>query len=83
ILLGGGSLLLLSACSETPAPRQSGQPSFYRNLAEAGARVDAAMAAEMISGYRRNNGRGPLAVDAVLMRVAETQANAMASADQV
>lgn len=83
VLLGGGSLLLLSACSEAPAPRPSGQPSFYRNLAEAGARVDAAMAAEMITGYRRNNGRGPVTVDAVLMRVAETQANAMAGADQV
>ncbi|QCI64605.1 CAP domain-containing protein [Phreatobacter stygius] len=83
ILVGGGSLFLLSACSAPPVPRPSGQPSFYRNLAEAGARVDAAMAAEMITGYRRNNGRGALSVDPVLMRVAEAQAYAMANADQV
>ncbi|CEJ10866.1 Cysteine-rich secretory protein family protein [bacterium YEK0313] len=83
IVIGGGSLLILSACSAPPPPTPPGQPSFYRNLAEAGARVDAAMAAEMITGYRRNNGRGPLAVDPVLMRIAEAQASAMARADQV
>ena len=32
------------------------QPSFYRSLAEAGAELDAAAAASMISGYRQNNG---------------------------
>ncbi len=41
------------------------------------------MAAEMISGFRRNNGRGPLTVDPVLMAVAEAQAAAMTQADQV
>jgi uncharacterized protein YkwD len=82
LLVGGGSWLLLAGCS-APQVSQPSQPSFYRNLAQAGARVDAAMAAEMISGYRRNNGRGLVAVDPVLMRVAETQANAMSGADQV
>jgi uncharacterized protein YkwD len=81
VLLGGGSWLMLAGCSSPPV--QPSQPSFYRNLAQAGARVDAAMAAEMISGYRRNNGRGAVAVDPVLMRVAEAQANAMSGADQV
>lgn len=81
LLVGSGPALLLAGCS-APAPIVQ-QPSFYRNLAEAGARVDAAMAAEMISGFRRNNGRGPLSVDPVLMTVAEAQASAMASADQV
>lgn len=81
LLVGGGSWLLLAGCSSPPV--QPSQPSFYRNLAQAGARVDAAMAAEMISGYRRNNGRGLVAVDPVLMRVAEAQANAMSGADQV
>lgn len=84
VLFGGGAALLLAGCgSAPPPPRPSGQPSFYRNLAEAGARVDAAMAADMISGYRRNHGRGLVAVDPVLMRIAEVQAEAMARADQV
>lgn len=82
LIAGGGSALILSACSAPPVTAP-GQPSFYRNLAQAGARVDAAMAAEMISGFRRNNGRGPLAVDPILMAVAEAQAAAMAQADQV
>ncbi|WP_439574000.1 CAP domain-containing protein [Phreatobacter sp.] len=81
VLAGGGSALLLAGCS-APAPVVQ-QPTFYRNLAQTGARVDAAMAAEMISGFRRNNGRGLLAVDPLLMEVAEAQAGAMASADQV
>lgn len=82
LLVGGGASLLLGACSAPPVVAPS-QPSFYRNLAQAGARVDAAMAAEMISGFRRNNGRGALAVDPVLMAVAEAQASAMTQADQV
>ena len=82
LLLGGGSSLLLAACSAPPVSAPS-QPSFYRNLAQAGARVDAAMAAEMISGFRRNNGRGNVTVDPVLMAVAEAQAAAMTQADQV
>lgn len=82
LLLGGGSSLLLAACSAPPVSAPS-QPSFYRNLAQTGARVDAAMAAEMISGFRRNNGRGNLSVDPVLMAVAEAQAAAMTQADQV
>ncbi|WP_342750245.1 CAP domain-containing protein [Phreatobacter cathodiphilus] len=82
LILGGGASLLLAGCSAPPVQAPS-QPSFYRNLAQAGARVDAAMAAEMISGFRRNNGRGNLAVDPVLMAVAEAQASAMTQADQV
>lgn len=81
ILVGGGAAIL-AACSAPPVQAPS-QPSFYRNLAQTGARVDAAMAAEMISGFRRNNGRGSLSVDPVLMAVAEAQAAAMAQADQV
>lgn len=80
IVLGGTGLALAGCAAPTPpAPRLSGQPSFYRNLAQAGARVDAAMAAEMISGFRRNNGRGPVSVDPVLMRIAEAQAAGMAA----
>jgi uncharacterized protein YkwD len=83
VLIGGGALLVLGGCSAPPVAAPSSQPSFYVNLANHGARVDAAMAAEMFSGYRRNNGLGPLTVDPVLMRVAEAQANAMTQADQV
>ena len=56
-----------------------GQPSFYKSLATADAKVDAAAAASMISGYRRNNGLGVVTLDDHLMRMAEEQARAMAS----
>ncbi|WP_252511252.1 CAP domain-containing protein [Phreatobacter aquaticus] len=82
LLIGGGSILVLAGCSAPPVAAPS-QPSFYVNLAQSGTRVDAAMAAEMFSGYRRNNGLGPLSVDPVLMRIAEAQAAAMTQADQV
>jgi uncharacterized protein YkwD len=71
----------LSACAaerELPA-----DPTFYRSLAEAGAQVDAATAASMISGYRANNGLTAVTVDPELMRLAEAQAQAMASKDKL
>ena len=55
------------------------QPSFYKSMATAGAKVDAKAAASMISGYRHNNGLGPITLDDKLMRAAEEQARAMAS----
>ena len=58
------------------------QPSFYRSLATADAKVDAKAAASMISGYRRNNGLGIVTLDDKLMRMAEQQARAMASKDK-
>lgn len=82
IVVGGGTVLL-AGCAQSAAPLPSSQPSFYRSLARAGERVDASMAAEMISGFRRNNGRGLVTVDPVLMRVAEIQANAMTDANEV
>lgn len=81
-LLSGMASVLVAGCSQEPV-RRSSQPSFYNNLAMAGARVDAPMAAEMISLYRRNNSRGMVVVDPILMRVAETQAAALAQADDV
>lgn len=82
--MAGGAGLLLAGCAAAPEPRRSAsQPSFYRNLAEHGARVDAEMAASMISGFRRNNGRGLLAVDPVLMRVAEVRAGELARANDI
>jgi uncharacterized protein YkwD len=71
----------LSACTaerELPA-----DPTFYRSLAEAGAQVDAATAASMISGYRANNGLTAVSVDPELMKLAEAQAQAMASKDKL
>ncbi|MEA2983729.1 MAG: hypothetical protein QOF09_5552 [Alphaproteobacteria bacterium] len=59
--------------------KPSGQPSFYQSLATSDAKVDAKAAASMISGYRRNNGLGLVALDDKLMRAAEEQARAMAS----
>src|SRR5262249_37258448 len=58
-------------------------PSFYNSLAQADARVDAAAAAAMISGYRKNNGLGPVTLDPELMKLAETQARAMAARDKL
>jgi uncharacterized protein YkwD len=56
-----------------------GPPSFYRSMATADAKLDAKIAASMISGFRRNNGLGIVTLDAHLMRMAEEQARAMAS----
>jgi uncharacterized protein YkwD len=67
----------LIGCSSDYKP--SGQPSFYRSMATADAHLDAAAAASMISGYRRNNGLNAVTLDPHLMRMAEAQARAMAS----
>jgi uncharacterized protein YkwD len=72
--------LALAGCATEPLPSQ---PSFYQSLANAGAKVDADAAASMISGYRRNNGLGDVAVDPQLMRMAEEQARAMATKDKL
>jgi uncharacterized protein YkwD len=72
--LGAG---LIGCMTDSYTP--SGQPSFYRSMAMSEAELDAAAAASMISGYRRNNGLGAVALDPQLMRMAEAQARAMAS----
>jgi len=59
----------------------TGEPSFYRSMAEKGAQLDAATAASMISGYRANNGLTSVSIDPDLMKLAEAQAQAMASRD--
>jgi uncharacterized protein YkwD len=72
---------LLAACaSDQPL---SDQPSFYRSMAGADAKVDAAAAASMISGYRHNNGLGGVTLDPQLMKLAEAQARAMAARDKL
>lgn len=66
----------LVGCADYKPPEL---PSFYQSLATTDAQVDAKAAASMISGYRRNNGLGQVALDDKLMRAAEEQARAMAS----
>jgi uncharacterized protein YkwD len=61
----------------------SGEPSFYRGLAQPGAKLDAAAAQSMISGYRQNNGLPPVVLEPHLMRMAEEQAHAMAAANKL
>src|SRR3954467_7268426 len=80
----GGALAAASlagcAADRDPPP---GEPSFYRSMAVAGAQLDAATAAEMISGYRRNNNLSKVSVDPALMRLADAQARAMAGRDKL
>lgn len=70
-------LLLLGGCGANTSPPVE-QPAFYLSMAHGGAKVDAATAASMISGYRKNNGLGAVTVDPELVKAAETQAMAMA-----
>ncbi|MBV9562386.1 MAG: CAP domain-containing protein [Bradyrhizobium sp.] len=58
-------------------------PAMYVNMADAGARLDPVTAASMISQYRRNNGLTAVEVDPELMRLAETQSQAMASQNKL
>jgi len=72
--------LLLGACtSEAPV----GTPAMYVDMAEPGAQLDPAAAASMISQYRQNNGLGGLTVDADLMKLAESQSQAMAARNKL
>jgi uncharacterized protein YkwD len=80
LLLGGAASGCVMTADKDPP---SGQPSFYRSMAQPGARLDAGAAASMISGYRQNNGLGPVSVDPVLTGLAEQQARAMARRDKL
>jgi uncharacterized protein YkwD len=82
--LGAGLLLaagLMAGCTNNAPP--SGQPSFYIDLSQPGTALDANAAQSMISGYRGNNGLGPLTIDPELMRLASEQAQAMAAKDKL
>ena len=72
--------LLLAGCA-SQAPVET--PPMYVNMAEPGAKLDAATAASMISQYRQNNGLGTVEVDPALMSLAEAQAQAMASKNRL
>jgi uncharacterized protein YkwD len=75
------ALLALAGCGTNEVPKQ--EPSFYRNLAQPGAQLDAAAAASMISGYRTNNGLDAVTLDPELTRLAEAQAAIMAKRDKL
>jgi uncharacterized protein YkwD len=75
------SVAALAGCTENNPP--PGQPSFYRDLAQPDAVLDADVAQSMISGYRGNNGLGPVTLDPELMRLAGEQAQAMAARDKL
>jgi uncharacterized protein YkwD len=73
--------LLLSGCAaETTVPER---PAMYVNMAEPGAHIDAQATASMISLYRQNNGLGAVVIDPDLMKVAETQSQAMAAKNKM
>jgi uncharacterized protein YkwD len=80
-LVGIMALLALAGCGTNEVPKQ--EPSFYRNLAQPGAQLDAAAAASMISGYRTNNGLDAVTLDPELTRLAEAQAAIMAKRDKL
>src|ERR1700689_855484 len=75
------SVAALAGCADNSPP--PGQPSFYQDLAETGAALDANAAQSMISGYRGNNGLGAVTIDPELMRLAGEQASAMAARDKL
>ena len=78
LMLGAMALV---GCSDNAPP--SGQPSFYIDLSQPGTTLDANAAQSMISGYRGNNGLGPVIIDPDLMRLASDQAQAMAARDKL
>jgi uncharacterized protein YkwD len=73
--------VFVSACSMTA--KIEDKPSFYQNLSAPGSEVDSAAAASMISGFRKNNGRGPVYVDPVLTQIAKAHATEMAHKTKV
>jgi uncharacterized protein YkwD len=82
-LLVAAGLVALVGCATDHDPQQPAEPSFYNSLASADAKVDASMAASMISGYRTNNGLSSVLVDPELMKLAQAQAQAMAARDKI
>ena len=73
--------LLLAGCAGNEA--QIEQPSMYADMAVPGAQLDSQAAAVMISQYRRNNGLGTVIIDTDLMKLAESQSQAMAAANKM
>jgi len=74
-------LLALGGCASDPVPVE--QPTMYLSMANGGATLDPVAAASMISLYRQNNGLGGVAVDPALMKLAESQSQAMAGRNKL
>jgi uncharacterized protein YkwD len=74
-------MLMLGGCAGQDT--STDQPSFYASMASTTAKLDAEGAASMISEYRRNNGLGSVTIDPQLMKMAETQSQAMASRNKL
>lgn len=82
--LAAAAGMSLAGCATAPPPRApEGQPGFYVNLANPGAKLDMNAARDMISLYRSNKGLAPLTLDPKLQQAAQAQADAMARAGQV
>jgi uncharacterized protein YkwD len=75
-----GFLALAGCAAEKTVPEQ---PAMYVSMADAGTRIDPQAAASMISQYRQNNGLGAVTVDPDLMRLAESQSQAMAAKNKL
>jgi len=73
--------LVLAGCAAEPTAAPVDE-TFYANIAKGGA-LDPQKAAEMISDYRVGKGLPAVTLDPGLMKVAESQARAMASADKL
>jgi uncharacterized protein YkwD len=71
----------LAGCAADTVPKS--EPTFYRDLAQPSAELDAAAAASMISGYRSNNGLPAVVLDPELTRLAAAQAEVMAKRDKL
>ncbi len=82
LIIAGIAGLLLTGCAAERDP-SSDQPAFYVSMANADAKLDSAVAASMISGYRQNNGLGAVQIDPALMKVAQSQSQAMASRNKL
>jgi uncharacterized protein YkwD len=81
ITVMAGAAAVLAGCAGDREPPS--EPSFYRSLAGPNIELDAATAASMISGYRRNNGLSPVEIDPGLMQLAQEQARAMAERNKL
>jgi uncharacterized protein YkwD len=78
--------LMLAGCADTvapPPPPAAPETGLYHSMAAPGARLDATAARDLISLYRRNNGRDSVALDPDLMAQAQAQADAMAARDKL
>jgi uncharacterized protein YkwD len=74
-------LLALGGCAADKTVPET--PAMYVDMAEAGAHLDAQVAASMISQYRQNNGLGAVAIDPGLMQLAESQSQTMAAKNKL